>query len=708
MSKSDDWVYDIEVLPNVFTLKALSCSTGEVKTFEISPRKNDKRKLVQWINWLAVKSHRMVGFNNIHYDYPIVHYIMTVLADDNNAKRLTKNIYNKSKAIFKDSKYPVTKFKHTVWDSDHLVSQIDLFKVHHFDNQARSTSLKRLQFNMRLPSIQEFEIPFDEPIKKGSIIQKLLNYNDYDVVSTKRFYELSKPQVEFREYLESEMDKSFMNDNDTKIGEKYLVDRLKEEVGYDVLYTQDEQGNRKKRITERKVIPVKDILFDYISFKHPELKRVHEWMKELNMFVINGKFHWNEHDEYPSKVGEIKNLKAQVRKVSKENKPPLKEQLDKLQEKYADHRITADMDGFEFEFGKGGLHGTQRGVIKYTDKERLIIDLDVTSYYPSLGIVNNLYPEHLTESFCPIYSSVRDMRKEYPKGSPQNAMLKLALNGTYGKTNSKYSVFYDPKYTIATTVNGQLLLCMLWEWLTEIPNTEILQANTDGITIQIDKTKKAKSAVKKICRKWEKLTGLQLESAVYSRMWIRDGNNYIAEYINGKLKQKGAYLYQSLYHDKDMETDGIEWHKNHSMMVVQKAVEAELVHGIPANKFIIEHKDVYDFFLCTNVNRSCRLFIGDGVVPAVKKSGKMIIPPALGPLNKEIQRNSRYLISNSQDVLTKEMPPLKGQTHNRYIGINVGYNVSVYNDVESDDANDYDINYQFYIDEAEKLLKPFR
>ena len=397
MSYTDEWIYDIEVLPNVFTVKAMSYNTGEMKTFEVSPRKNDKREFMTWMNWLSVKNCRMVGFNNLHYDYPVIHYIMTVLSNDNSAKSFTKNVYNKSCAIIKDSRFPATKFRHTVWDSEHLVPQLDLFKIHHFDNPARSTSLKRLQFNMRLPSIQEFEVPFDEPIKKSSVIKDLLNYNDHDVFSTKEFFDLSKSQIQFREYLEETMGQSFINDNDTKIGEKYLVNRLKEEVGYDVLYTEDESGKRQKRITKRSVIPIEDILFDYISFKHPEFQRVDKCMRELKIFVINGKFHWNEHDVYPRKVGEIKNLKGEVRKLPKgDEKDRLKSKLDKLQEKYADHKITADVDGFEFEFGKGGLHGTQRGVVKYTNAERLIIDLDVTSYYPSLGMVNEMYSEHLT------------------------------------------------------------------------------------------------------------------------------------------------------------------------------------------------------------------------------------------------------------------------------------------------------------------------
>ena len=42
------------------------------------------------------------------------------------------------------------KFSHTVFPSDRFVDQIDLFKIHHFDNKAKMTWLKALEFNMRL------------------------------------------------------------------------------------------------------------------------------------------------------------------------------------------------------------------------------------------------------------------------------------------------------------------------------------------------------------------------------------------------------------------------------------------------------------------------------------------------------------------------------------------------------------------------------
>ena len=91
----------------------------------------------------------------------------------------------------------------------------------------------------------------------------------------------------------------------------------------------------------------------------------------------------------------------------------------------------------------------------------MIIDMDVKSYYPNVVIASEFYPEHLGKDFCVFYKQLYEMRKKYPKGSIENEMLKLALNGTYGDTNSKFSVFYDPLVTMRTTLNGQLFLCVL-------------------------------------------------------------------------------------------------------------------------------------------------------------------------------------------------------------------------------------------------------
>lgn len=153
----------------------------------------------------------------------------------------------------------------------------------------------------------------------------------------------------------------------------------------------------------------------------------------------------------------------------------------------------------------------------------------LSSMYPNIAISNNVFPQHLTKRFCDIYKDVYEQRKSYAKGTAENAMLKLALNGVYGESNNVYSPFYDPQFTMTITINGQLTLCLLAEKLLEIEGLKLIQVNTDGITAAVRKD--TREEYFKICEDWQKQVKLQLEFAEYNRMFIKDVNNYIAEYV---------------------------------------------------------------------------------------------------------------------------------------------------------------------------------
>jgi hypothetical protein len=61
---------------------------------------------------------------------------------------------------------------------------------------------------------------------------------------------------------------------------------------------------------------------------------------------------------------------------------------------------------------------------------------------------NGLYPDHLGEAFVKVYADMKNDRTSFKKGTPENAMLKLALNGAYGKSLSKHSVLFFDIYII--------------------------------------------------------------------------------------------------------------------------------------------------------------------------------------------------------------------------------------------------------------------
>lgn len=617
---SDAYVHDVENYPNVFLFGAIHALTETPYIFEISHRRDDRQAFYLFTEYLREHRAEEVGYNNLGYDYPVQHSILNNIMYITNA-----DIYKKGDSIINAG--DENRFAHMVWEKDWIVPQLDLYKIHHFDNQAKRTSLKTLEFNMRMENIED--LPFTPgTYLTDSQIDTLRQYLIHDLKATLMFYKHSKKLIDFRRELSAKYGRNFMNHNDTKIGKDYFIMEL-EKSGIQCF----EPGSRKPRQTHRLSIALNSVIFPYVRFEQPEFNRVLNWLRQQVITETKGVF----------------------------------------------TDLSADINGFSFDFGTGGIHGSIESQTIRSTENYVIIDLDVASFYPNLAISNELYPAHLGKQFCTIYKNVYDMRSSYPKGTPENAMLKLALNGVYGDSNNVYSPFYDPAYTMAITINGQLLLCMLAEELLKIPGLSMIQANTDGLTVYVPRV--FTGQVEQVRHAWEKLTRLQLEEAIYDVMFIRDVNNYIAVYEGGKkVKRKGAYC-----HSVDLG-----WHQNHSMQVVAKAAEAALVHNKDIRDFITSHEDIHDFMLVTKVPRNSKLLWGD----------------------KQVQNITRYYVSTDGAPLTKVMPPLakslklNPDAPERRMSVCKGWLTTECNDMKR--FNRATLNYDFYIKEAEKLVAPLR
>lgn len=608
-----DYIFDIETYPNVFTLAVEHAEAPLRWSFEISDFRNDSKQIIEFLTYLKDTNGRMVGFNNVGFDYPVLHTLVRMGHSD------AKTLYDKAMAII-GNQDDDARWNHSVKPSDRFVEQLDLFKIHHFDNKARATSLKVLEFNMRSDSIE------DLPFKVGTVLTKdqidvLKQYNAHDVSETKKFYHKSLDMIRFREELTHKYQRDFMNHNDTKIGKDYFVMKL-EEAG--VQCYEFGPNGRTPMQTKRPVIRLSDAILPWIAFEQPEFNRVLAWLKQQSITETKGVF----------------------------------------------TDLSARINGFEFVFGLGGIHGSvESEVIEATD-DTVIIDLDVSSYYPNLAITNRFYPKHLGESFCDIYQHLYEQRKTYAKNTAENAMLKLALNGVYGDSNNQFSVFYDPLFTMSITLNGQLLLCLLAENLMKIPGLQLIQVNTDGLTVKVSRS--YESSVEMVKSWWEQTTKLELERNDYKTMFIRDVNNYVAVYVDGKVKRKGAYEYK------------LGWHQNAGGLVIPKVAEKVLVEGAPIRQTIEQWPEPMDFMLRTKVPRSSYL--------AIEHDGK----------GSNLQNITRYYIAKGGGRLFKWMPPLKGKAEWRKIGIESGWGVQPCNSVA--DAHKLPIDYDYYVREVEKLV----
>ena len=615
---TNDIVWDCETYPNVFTLHAIHAHLPIEWSFEISDWRNDSRAIIEWVHWLKSLDARMVGFNSIGFDYPILHALCRM------GQATARTLYDKAQAII-GAQDDDNRWMHQVKPTDRLVDQLDLFLIHHFDNRARSTGLKVLEFNMRSDNISDLPYPVGATLTLEQV-PVLKQYNRHDVLETRKFYFKSLDMIRFREELTQRYQRDFMNHNDTKIGKDYFVMEL--EAAGVACYDYGPQG-RQPRQTRRPSIALKDAILPWITFQEPEFQRMLEWLKAQTITETKGVF----------------------------------------------TDVTATVRGFTFVFGLGGIHGSVESEILESDADHVIVDLDVTSYYPTLAISNGFYPAHLGRSFVDIYSHLFEERKKHPKGSPENAMLKLALNGVYGDSNNVFSVFYDPLFTMSITLSGQLLLCLLAENIVlNVPGVQLIQCNTDGITVRIPHG--SSFALKMVCEHWEKLTKLRLEQMTYQRMCIRDVNNYIGQYLDGKVKRKGAYE-----HD-------LEWHQNHSALVVPKVAEKVLLEGAPIRETVEQWPEMMDFMLRTKVPRSSSLVI--------------TYPEVWGDTKFPLQNVTRYLITKDGGHLFKVMPPLKGKDTWRQIGVEAGWKVTPCNNIT--EARGAKIDFDYYVREVEKLV----
>jgi len=589
-------VYDIEVLPNVFTLNAESIDKDDNFTFEISDRRNDLDLLLQWFDYLNSVQMPMIGYNSIGYDYNVIHLIWQYRHSVTYA-----HLYEKSKSIINSQ----DRFGNMIWQSDRFTPQIDLYKIHHFDNRAKTQSLKGLEFNMRSASVLEGNVDFDTPLEHARIDSVLIPYNQWDVKETKNFALISAEAISFRRDMSSMLTGDLLNFNDTKIGKELLIQRLGDNLCFD-----RSSGKKQPRQTIRSTIPLADVIFPYISFQHPELNRVLNWMKAQTLTPA---------DLEPGDDGSNGPARVSTKGVFT--------------------GVNAVIDGFQFDFGTGGIHGSVTARKYEADDEWHIDDIDVTGLYPSIAIKNRLFPEHLGEQFVAEYGKLPEERAKYAKGTTQNGAIKLGQNGAYGDSNNPYSPLYDPKFTMTITINGQLMLCMLAERMMRIPTVQMIQINTDGMTYRIHKSmRKHAEAVQ---AEWERFTLLNLERASYRRMWVRDVNNYVAEDFKGKLKLKGDYWYpdgtkfEGGWPEAISKAGPSAWHKDLSAQIVQRAAVAAMVHGVDPEVFMSVHRDPFDYMLRAKVTRGSTLMIGD----------------------REVQRITRYYMGKQGGPLRKISPP---------------------------------------------------
>lgn len=240
-----------------------------------------------------------------------------------------------------------------------------------------------------------------------------------------------------------------------------------------------------------------------------------------------------------------------------------------------------------YQMGIGGLHSCEKGQhIKAADNNYLS-DFDVSSYYPSIILGQNLYPESMGKPFLDLY---RKIVKERIAAKNTNDKVtadtyKILLNGSFGKFGSKYSSLYSPELLLQTTLTGQLSLLMLIEKL-EASGIQVMSANTDGIVTYYHESQT--ELLKEILFDWEIATSYNLEQTNYRELASRDVNNYVAVKMDGKTKCKGCFGEASLS-------------KNPDGLIIYEAVASYIATKRPIEDTILQCADITKFITVRRV-----------------------------------------------------------------------------------------------------------
>lgn len=577
------WVMDYETIVNCFVGVFQHYKDDSIsEIFVINEDQNDLPKFIDFLNKCVQLNQWHISYNGLAFDAQISQHIIK-----NQRKLLSLTGLETAKYIYKLAQDIITRSDRGEFQEfaprQLKIRQIDLFKMNHWDNKAKMSSLKWIQYSMDWMNVEEMPHHHTTPVENNQQLQDIIQYCINDVLSTKKILEHSKEQIELRKTLTNEYGIDLYSASEPRISKELFLFFLEQKLGWD-------KAEIKRLRTKRDEIYLGQCILPYVKFQTPEFQKIHDYFRT---------------------------------KVVTSTKDKLK--------------YTLDYKGVKTDYGLGGIHGAKDSGVYEAQPGWTIMTSDVTSFYPNLAIKNKFHPAHLPQKeFGDLYEWFFEERKKIPKSDPKNYVYKIILNSTYGLTGDENSFLYDPQMTMQITINGQLLLSMLYEMLClEIPEGIPLMQNTDGLEMMIPTS--AVSKYMEVCDKWCLLTQLQLEHDEYSKMVIADVNNYIAVHKSGKVKCKGKFEWEDLEKKKVAML-----HKNKSFLIIPKAIYAYFVNGIPPEQFLAENRSFYDY--CAGVKAKGGWYYEERSL--VK--GELV--------TNKLQKIVRYYVTKSGNKILKRHP----------------------------------------------------
>ena len=572
-------ICDIETYKALFLYCGYDPRTNKRFEFEISHRRNQVDALIKHL--LEYPRDFLVTFNGVNFDGQVLQHIIEIYEKSHHytAQELINSIYDFAQTIISNQDYnlPPT-YKEQYLD----FKQIDLFKVLHYDNEARRCSLKwAFEFSLD-GNIEELPIDHRKPELTSEEIDDVISYCWNDIMATYEGYRITIGDTDHPDYkgknkIQLRLDLiegydfplSAINWNDVKIGAE-----LNKKVYMELADINQAQlyGKVKDRKTKTG-FTFKDCFPKYTKFKTKDFKTFFDKVGKT-------KVNLNEKQEFPFKVA-----------------------------------------GVTIMFAKGGVHSTDNPRVINIPKGYILLDADVGSQYPNNIRKRNIYPTHLGPKWNEAYVlnipkrlEAKRLYKETGDKKYDNFQecFKLVMNGNFGRLGDRHDWQYDPFAAMQVTIGGQIDLFMLAESLLQIPTLRITSMNTDGITVLIHEDYIQKYY--ETCKNWEAQVGNDtlgnLEYVEYEMFVQTSVNDYLAVKKADWMFKDGEF--KAILIDKPLDKrvkkkgdflTSYELHKNKSKCIVPIALEKYFTQGIPVEETVKNHRNIFDFCIAKKASR---------------------------------------------------------------------------------------------------------
>ena len=544
-SEGHELVCDIEIYGNYFLCAFMSMVTGKctyIETIEQALSGVDLDKFL-WI----FGNFTIITFNGIKFDLPIA--------------SLAANGYTTREMKHACDMLIIQNVSHWKMLKAYNVKELECDHIDLIEVAPLSGSLKIYGGRLHVPKMQDLPFPPDIDLSPDQIT--IMRYYCINDLTTTAFINANlQEQLAIRRQMSEKYGVDLRSKSDAQIAEAVIASEIEKLQGIKPQKPTIEEGT-----TFKYKIP------DFIKFETPA-------MLEYLSILENNYFAVNE--------------KGSVLAPPAFYDPATTHKADRGDWEFKKFPINKML----YKIGIGGLHSTEENIAHKVDSSFKLAECDAASYYPFIILVLRLFPSHLGAYFLQVYETLVSKRIAAKKAGNQIIegmlgkviadMLKIVINGSFGKFGSKWSILFGPDLLVQVTITGQLSMLMLIERL-ELRGIEVVSANTDGIVYKHPRV--MQHIVNDVVSKWEKDTGFETEETEYSALYSRDVNNYIAVKPNGRTKTKGAYSNPW----NDPKAAIFRFHKNPTSSICVEAAVEYITKGTPLKTTINSCRDLSKF-----------------------------------------------------------------------------------------------------------------